>query len=61
LLSNVLKLALRVGKTRKEEEPVILVRHKYLTKDIPVSLVMTALGAGSDIDIVRLVCGFDEE
>ena len=50
-----LQLVLKIDK----EEPFIVCKHKYLSKDLPLSMLMLGLGIDSDFEILRAVCNIN--
>lgn len=53
LKSDLFKIVIRVDKAN----PMILCQHKYLTNDIPISLLLRALGVTNDLNIFQIICG----
>ena len=45
-----------VLKKNKQEDQYIVCRHRLLKKELPISMLMFALGIGSDLEILATVC-----
>ena len=41
----------------KTDDPIFLCRHRHLTSDIPIGLLMRALGITDDVQIFQTICG----